>query len=79
MVNPEFDWRAACIDAERRYTEMQRDRDRWMFLVEDIAKAVLIKGKHPRHHDSTLNRHRTEWPYLWERIDAAIKESHGDR
>jgi len=29
MADENFDWRAACIDAERRYTEMWRERDNW--------------------------------------------------
>lgn len=31
----EFDWRAACMDAERRYMEMKRERD----FYTELAKA----------------------------------------
>lgn len=30
----EFDWRAACMDAERRYIEMKRERDFYFKLAK---------------------------------------------
>lgn len=29
----DFDWRAACMDAERRFMDMKNDRDRWQAIA----------------------------------------------
>lgn len=34
----DFDWRAACMDAERRFMDMKNDRDRWRALAEHLCQ-----------------------------------------
>lgn len=41
MVSPDFDWRTACLDAERRYIESQRDRDRWKELALYLCQNTI--------------------------------------
>ena len=38
--------------------------------IEDLLEAIDNKGPAPRYHDLIMNKHREEWPLLWERIDA---------
>lgn len=50
----DFDWRSACMDAERRFMDMQHDRDRWRNVATALAKEL---GKeeyaHAAYEDST--------------------------
>lgn len=34
----DFDWRAACMDAERRFMDMKNDRDRYRALAEYLCQ-----------------------------------------
>lgn len=52
----DFDWRASCMDAERRYMEMKRDRDRWRKIAEHFADA----GTNPTAHAIALEFYENE-------------------
>jgi hypothetical protein len=41
-------------------------------LLNDLTQAVLEFGPNKSHHMKVLIRHRTEWPYLWEKIDSIL-------
>lgn len=42
-------------------------------LLAELKDAVLDAGTNKAHHMKMLVRHRTEWPYLWEKIDAVLR------
>ena len=37
-----------------------------------VVKAIQEKGSHPEYHDQVMERHRNEWPYLWNELDTLI-------
>lgn len=41
-------------------------------MLTDLTQAVLEFGPNRSHHVKTLVRHRTEWPFLWEKIDNIV-------
>lgn len=41
--------------------------------VEELRRAVRIKGPAPHLHDKTMARHRKEWPTLWRAIDDLLR------
>lgn len=41
--------------------------------VAEIRSAILNEGKNPRRHKKIMFHHRTEWPYLWKRIDKLVE------
>jgi hypothetical protein len=41
-------------------------------LLTDLTQAVLDFGPNKSHHMKVLVRHRTEWPFLWEKIDSIV-------
>lgn len=38
-----------------------------------IHKAVRDEGPNPAYHHKIMERHRKEWPTLWEAIDLLLK------
>lgn len=53
---------------------LRSERDELQKLIDDIANAVNDEGVYPPHHRKVMFRHRSEWPFLWRRIDKAIKK-----
>lgn len=41
-------------------------------MMLDLTQAVLDSGTNKSHYMKTLVRHRTEWPYLWAKIDEIV-------
>lgn len=41
-------------------------------MMLDLTQAVLDPGTNKSYHMKTLVRHRTEWPYLWAKIDEIV-------
>lgn len=62
-VNPS----SADVEAENAYLRQ---------LFDGLRNAVLDPGMNKQHHRKTLTRHRTEWPYLWEKIDQIVEYGH---
>lgn len=59
------------------------DRDAWIAgtrylrlreLAQAVVDAVWDEGRNPAFHREVLGRHRREWPYLWQRLDALAAE-----
>jgi hypothetical protein len=66
------------IEFQLMLIDMERDRDKWKKLAEDLAEAITNEGESPKFHRSVMKKHRSEWPTLWGRIDkimAAIKSA----
>lgn len=57
---------------QSRHLQVIEERDMYKKMCEDIVYAVLNEGAFPRYHKSLLKKHRSEWPFLWKRIDVAI-------
>ena len=43
-------------------------------IIHDISDAVTNEGANPKHHRSVVAMLQREWPFLWRRIEIAIKE-----
>ena len=41
--------------------------------VIEVQSAIKNEGNKPRRHRKIMFHHRTEWPYLWKRIDDLMK------
>ena len=41
-------------------------------MLNDLTQAVLDFGPNKNQHMKVLVRHRTEWPFLWEKIDNIV-------
>jgi hypothetical protein len=41
-------------------------------LLNDVTQAVLDSGPNKSHYMKVLAQHRTEWPFLWEKIDSIV-------
>jgi hypothetical protein len=52
--------------------KMTEERDEWESLVRSIVDAVMNEGPSPEFHRKIMRRHRSEWPFLWDKIDKAI-------
>lgn len=48
------------------YDEASKMRE----MMQDLTQAVLDFGPNKEQYIKVLTRHRTEWPYLWSKIDA---------
>jgi hypothetical protein len=49
--------------------------DRWKRQADalgELRRAVHDFGPHPEHHVEIMERHRREWPRLWEAIDKLV-------
>lgn len=53
-------------ELEENYMELRA-------AVADVYFAVLDEGKKPKRHRKIMFHHRTEWPYLWKRIDKLVE------
>lgn len=60
------------IEFQLLLIEMERERDRWKKLAEELAEAITNEGESPKFHRSVMKKHRSEWPTLWNRIDKII-------
>jgi hypothetical protein len=58
-------------ELQNAYAEIERLQT-WESIVRDIAQAVTDEGKVPELHRKIMRSHRSEWPFLWDRIDKAI-------
>lgn len=41
-------------------------------MLNDLTQAVLDYGDNKAQYMKVLTRHRTEWPFLWEKIDEIV-------
>jgi hypothetical protein len=57
-----------CSEAADEIERLQN----WELLARDIVQAVIDEGNVPAFHRKIMRRHRSEWPFLWDRIDKAI-------
>lgn len=57
---------------QSRYMQMVAERDMYKNMCEDIVSAVIDEGISPKYHRAVLKKHRTEWPFLWQKIDSVI-------
>lgn len=51
------------------FNELQEKYRELQVAVAAVYLATTIEGKKPRRHRKIMFHHRTEWPYLWKRID----------
>jgi ATP-dependent Clp protease ATP-binding subunit ClpC len=47
--------------------------------VERIYQALTDAGSHPEYHQTTMSRHRREWPILWAAIDTLLETDRQER
>jgi hypothetical protein len=45
-------------------------------IIEEIRNAILNEGPRPDYHKVIMEKHRLQWPTLWNALDKLIK-SHG--
>jgi hypothetical protein len=38
-----------------------------------VVRAIEDKGSHPEYHEKILEQHKSEWPYLWQRLGTLCK------
>lgn len=67
------------IEFQLLLIEMERERDKWKKLAEQLIEAITNEGQSPKFHRTVMNKHRSEWPTLWNRIDKIAKAVNGDR
>ena len=48
------------------------DDEQMRSIINQIAQAVSDSGFSPTHHKKIALRHRSEWPFLWDKIDALL-------
>jgi hypothetical protein len=51
-----------------QFQEMEKQRDKWRLLCEELMEAVTNEGPQPSFHKKILKKHSEEWPTLWKRI-----------
>lgn len=42
-------------------------------IIVEIRDAILNEGPQPLYHKSVMEKHRKEWPTLWNALDKLIK------
>ena len=63
-------------EAELLLAQIDELEEKYMELhvaALSLKFAVIDEGAKPKYHRKVMFRHRTEWPYLWKRIDDLIK------
>lgn len=63
-------WPLNQTEANREKPDVEAQKMREM--LNDLTEAVLNFGPSRQQHMKTLVRHRTEWPFLWEKIDTIV-------
>ena len=53
-------------ELEEKYVEIKK-------AAVAINLAIKIDSEKPKRHKKTMLSHRSEWPYLWKRIDELIE------
>lgn len=52
--------------------DQENDALKMREMLNDLTQAVVDFSPNKTHHMKVLTRHRTEWPHLWDKIDAIM-------
>lgn len=53
-------------------SEINDDAQKMRQMLNDLTQAVVDTGTNKAHYMKILMRHRSEWPYLWSKIDEIV-------